>query len=582
MDSMLLDYTPSMAAPGAKKKRTPRAIFCYLEKRLAKLRKIYEDDDWKSHHMELSDFLLPRRGKFLSKKKRKGSKINRNVLTPTPFRAAETCANGLYTGLTSKARLWFNVSLEDATLLDMPGVRRYLSRCEQLMSRWLDSSNFYSVLPELYLDLVVFGTAPSLIVEDYETMFRVETFEPGEYYIARNRRGVIDALFREYEDTVENVVAEFGIDNVSTKVKEAYEKEQFEDMVKLAHAIEPNRDQMPGAAGADGMAYRSVYWERDLPEKNKFLRYKGYEECPLAVPRWSVSGTDAYGRSLGMDALPEVKQLKQAITRKEQGKERLTIPPLVAPASLKTSGANLLPGAVNYLESTDGQVFRSVYEKYDPQLQVQMLDIEALKKAIKEIFYNDVLFAISNMEGVQPRNVLEIMERKDEKLQQLGGGVERFETDFLETFLDRLWAMAARKGMLPPPPRVLEEKKIKFLFVGPLALAQKSQSIMAMERTTAYIGSLAKSFPEAADMLDPDAAINEYVDLTNTPTSIIRPFEQVQQRRQMRARQLKQQEAAQAAGTMQQVAAGAELLSRTRAASGRSALAEVETAAAAA
>lgn len=573
---MLLAYSGSTAAP-TREARTPKQVIEYLERRMATLRKEYEAGEWRSHHMDLSDFILPRRGKFLCRDKRKGRKVNRNILSPVPFRAAETFANGLCTGLTSKARLWFNFTLEDDALLEMPGVRRWLSKCERLMQQWMDTSNLYSQLPEIYVDLAVFGTTPSLILEDYKTLFRVETFEAGEYLLAKNARGVIDALFREYEDTVENIVTEFGLENCSEDLQKKFkDRAHRDDLVRVGHGIEPNLDALPGVPGKRNMAYRSVYWERDCTLKERFLRYEGYEETPLLAPRWS--GKDVYGRSAGMDALPECKALKQAIIRKEQGKERLTIPPMVAPASLKNAGANLLPGGVSYLDATETAQFRSVYEKYDPRLDVQMQDIKDYEAKIRSIFYNDLLFAISNMDGVQPRNVIEIMERKEEKLQQLGGGVERFETEFLEPLIDRVWAIAERRGMLPPPPRVIDGKRVKVIFVGPLALAQKSQSILAMERTLALIGSMAKSYPEAGDKLDTDKAIDEYVDLTNTPTSIIRPDEEVAAIRKERRNQMRQEQAARAAPAIQQVAAGAELLSRTRTASGRSALEEVEAA----
>lgn len=574
---MLLEYAKERsAAPTKRTISTPKEIIKYLEKRMQCLKAERDQGDWLTHWRELSDYILPRRGKFLCRDARKGRKVNRNILSPVPIRAAETFGNGMSTGLTSKARSWFNFTLEDDDLLELPGVRRWLSKCERLMSQWMDSSNLYTALPEIYLDLAVFGTTPSLILEDYETLFRVVTFEAGEYFISRNHRGVIDTFMRDYEDTVENVVEEFGYENCSEKLREKFDKEKYDEKVRIGHALEPNRDHMPGTPGAHGMAYRSCYWELDCPDKKAFLRYKGYEENPLLCPRWTATASDAYGRSPGMDALPECKQLKQAIIRKEQGKERLTVPPLVAPASLKNSGAQLMPGGVNYVEHVEGAQFRSVYERYDPKLDQQTADIERLEKNIKDIFYNSLLFAISSMDGVQPRNVIEIIERKQENLQQLGGGVERFETEFLEKLIDRVWAIAARRNMLPPPPRAVQGKRVKVIFVGPLALAQKAESILAMERTTAYIGSLAKSFPEAGDKLDTDKAIDAYVDLTNTPQSMIRQEADVIKIRQARAKRQQQQDMIEAAPAINQVASGAELLSKTPTSTGRSALAELE------
>jgi hypothetical protein len=575
---MLLNYGGTRKPTPAKANAGGLELRQYAKKRMAALRADRDSGEWLTHWRDVSEYIMPRRGRFLLRDPRRGRKVNRNILSPVPFRAAEVFANGMNAGLTSKSRQWFNFTVEDRSLANIQAVRVWLSDCERLIMQWMDSSNLYQVLPEIYLELAVFGTSASVILEDFEKLFRIETLTIGEYVVACDMYGRPTTLGRDYTCTVEQLVEQFGLENCSLAVRDKHRNKEFAQTIDVCHLIEPNRD-----AKAGDKPFRSLYWEANCgqADEGRFLRIEGYSENPLLIPRWSVSGGDAYGRSLGMDALPEAKQLKQAIIRKEQGKERVTIPPMIAPASLKNAGANLLPQAINYLDSTDGQVFRSVYEKYDPRLELQMRDIQQLEANIRQIFYNDLLFAISQMDGVQPRNQLEIMERKDEKLQQLGSGVEGFETGFLEVLIDRIWNIAVRKGALPPPPAILSGKNVKTVFVGPLALAQKAQGIMSLERTIALIGSMARSFPEAGDKLNTDAAIDEYADLTNAPASMLRSDEDVAKlRRARQARADKEAIAANGPQAIQQIASGAELLSRTRSASGRTALQEVEEAAA--
>lgn len=577
---MLLEYAGSREAP-KRTVQTPQQVHAYLNKRFAALMAERDTGEWLSHWREISDYILPRRGRFMLRDPRRGRKVNRNMLSPVPFRAAETFANGINAGLTSKSRQWFNLSVAavDRRLLEIQAVRVWLSDCERLLMQWMESSNFYTVLPEVYIELAVFGTHASVVMEDDAKVFRIDILMAGEYALAVNMAGLPYALVRECEYTVEQMVETFGLEYCSETVQRQWNCKDYSARHCVRHIIEPNRDMVPEAPGVDGMPFRSIYWEPNCPLKKSFLQFKGFEENPLLAPRWSVSGNEAYGRCPGMDALPECKQLKQAIIRKEQGKERLTVPPMTAPASLKNAGANLLPGAVNYLDSTDGQVFKSVYERYDPKLDLQMKDIAELEAKIQTIFYNDLLFAISRMEGVQPRNIVEIMERKEEKLQQIGSGIERFETEFLERVIDIIWAIGVRKNLLPPPPRQIIGKEIKVVFVGPLALAQKQQSIMSLERTLSLIGSMAKSFPEAADKLNVDGAIDEYADLTNSPPSMIRSDEEVMAIRKTREAVTKQREMmAGAPQAIQRVSQGAELLSRTRTATGASALDQVEQA----
>lgn len=576
---MLLTYDAS-SAKGAPPRNaaTPKSIIEYLNRRLGRLRHAYEDGEWRAHHCELSDYILPRRGRFLSRNPKRGRKVNRNVLSPTPIRAAETFANGFNNGMTSQARNWFDLTLEDEGLLDISAVRDWLSRCQRLISQWMDTSNLYTMLPEIYVELAVFGTTCSVVMEDYKTLFRIETFTAGEYYVARNSRGMIDTMMREYECTVENAVDEFGLEACSAHVQQKYRDKHYDDCIKVGHAIEPNRDALPNMPGQQNMPFRSVYWEISNPDKDRFLSYKGFEESALLAPRWSVSGDDAYGRGPGMDALPECKALKQAIIRKEQAKERVTIGHFTAPSALKNSGAFLLPGGVTYVDASDAALLRNVYEKYNPYLEVQILDIEKYVQKIEKIFYNDILYAISNMPGAQPRNIVEITERKQEKLQQLGSGSARFGTEFLQPLIDRIWSIADRAGMIPTPPSQVAGKKVKVVFVGPLALAQKAESILGLERSMSFVGSLAASFPGASDKVNPDRAIDKYWDLTNSPSDVLATDDEVNQIRNARQAAQRQAQAAQMPQALAQVAKGAQLLSQTRTASGRTALDDVEAA----
>jgi hypothetical protein len=52
----------------------------------------------------------------------------------------------------------------------------------------------------------------------------------------------------------------------------------------------------------------------------------------------------------------------------------------------------------------------------------------------------------AQMEGVQPRNELEIIERKGEKLIQLGPVLERFENEALDPAIERCFNIMLRAG----------------------------------------------------------------------------------------------------------------------------------------
>src|SRR5207237_8623941 len=79
------------------------------------------------------------------------------------------------------------------------------------------------------------------------------------------------------------------------------------------------------------------------------LRKKRYFESPAVIIRWDLVSNDPYGRSPGMDALPDVKQLQLEVRRKAQGIDKGVNPPMLADAQLKNQPASLLPGGTTYI-----------------------------------------------------------------------------------------------------------------------------------------------------------------------------------------------------------------------------------------
>lgn len=576
MYATLLTYDgPSGPAP-AKPARSEKDILKLMKRRHAASYKLFKDDGWHSHLKEVMEYIFPRRGRFLCDNPKRGRKVNQSVLTHAPIRAATRGAAGLSHAITPKSSVWFNLTLKNRTLADRRDVRVWLAECEDLLRQWLDSSNFYTALRQIYLELIVFGTATMITVEDFETLVHCEVLTIGEYTLTQDRRGRVNGLFRTYEATVENAVDEFGVDKVSRRIADAYKAggEKLDDKVVICHHIGPNPDADRQMPGSHNMPYRSCYWERDC--EDKFLKYSGFEENPIQCARWEAMGGEVYSRSPGMEALPECKQLKLAITRKAQGIDRAVVPPMKAPVALKNAGANLLPGAINFVDdaTNEGAGFESLFKNYNPRLEVIREEIAELIKIIEQCFYNDVFMPITSMQGVQPRNEMELWRRIEEMLSQLGPMSEAFETDFLERFFERAWAIAARNGMLPPAPADIADRgeAMELVFTGPLAAAQKASSISSMERAIAFIGNLAQSFPSAGDKLDTDKAIDRYTDMLNSPPSIIRSDEDAAKLRAARLEKEQMAQAVAAAPAYRDVAAGAKLLSETDTGGGRSAL----------
>jgi Asp-tRNA(Asn)/Glu-tRNA(Gln) amidotransferase C subunit len=169
-------------------------------------------------------------------------------------------------------------------------------------------------------------------------------------------------------------------------------------------------------------------------------------------------------------------------------------------------------------------------------------------------FYVDMFLAISNMEGIQPRNELDLMQRHEERLLQLGPVLERVHGEFLEMMIDRIFDQIIAAGILPPPPQELGDQQLDVQFISSLALAQRAAATANIERTAAFVTQFSQipGLESTVDKFDADQAIDEYAAALGAPPKIVRSDDKVQEIRDERAQ--KQAEAEQMQ-MMQQAAA---------------------------
>jgi hypothetical protein len=273
-----------------------------------------------------------------------------------------------------------------------------------------------------------------------------------------------------------------------------------------------------------------------------------------------------------MDALPDVRQLHQMTRRLAEAIDKMVRPPMLADVTLKNEPSSVLPGRVTYVPNLGaGTGMRPTYT-VNPQVGEMMKLIEVLEQRVERWFYNDVFLMISQMEGVQPRNELELNERRGEKLLRLGPVIERnLREDAVG--LTRVVSIMNRRGLIPPKPPSLKNVPIEIKFVSKLAIIQQAAVTGAMERTIAMAGRMEAILPGTLDNIDKDKFIRDYGEKLDYPPEDWASDDAVKQARL--AREKAQQEAMaahQAQNTLPAVAQAAQNLSETDVGGGLSAL----------
>lgn len=526
-----------------------------------------ERQSWFAHWRELSDYILPRRGQFLGLpgQSDRGRKVNGKILDSTGTLAARTLASGLMSGVTSPARPWFRLAVADPALAQAPGVRAWLDQVQEVMMRIFAQSNLYNALATVYEELGVFGTGALLVLEDELDVVRAWPLTVGEYWLASSERQVVNTLYREFPLTVFQLVERFGRNKVSPLVREHYDSGAWDREISVVHAIEPNEGREFESADNRNMAFRSVYYEKGNVG-DALLSVSGFESFPAMCPRWHLVGNDVWGRSPGMDALPDVKGLQTMQKRFSQALEKMVNPPMVAPPSLRNEPASSLSGAVTYVADPSGAGFRPAYQ-INPPLNHLASAISDRQRAVQSAFYADLFLMMSQLDDV--RSATEIVERREEKLVMLGPVLERLHDELLDPLIKRVFGLMERAGRVPAPPRALAGQGLAIEYVSSLAQAQRSVATGGIERLVSFAGRAAAMKPDVLDKLDIDQTIDAYGDLLGVPGRLIVPTERAAATRKQRAEVQQQQMALQAGQAM---VAGAEKLGGTDVGGGKNAL----------
>lgn len=525
---------------------------------------------WWYHWRELAWFIQPRLGRFLEtpNEGNRGSQKNRRIIDSTGTTASQRFGAGMFAGTTSPARPWFTLGIRGMEIVDDSAVRLWLDETKKRMLAILAASNFYRTMATLYEEIGVFGTACALMYEDFEDVIRFYPKCAGEYYLSVDARLEVTTMAEKIVMTIEQLVGRFGLENVSPQSAEFYRRGNMLQEVIVGHIIMPNDERVLGAHGVKGMAYLDVAWEWGTRTET-LLQKRGFHEKPFIAPRWNVTGNDPYGRSCGMDALGDVKQLQLKQKRSDQLVDKLVNPPMVAHVSLKNQPATSIPGGVTYLAGNEQTAFfKPAYEVNPQGFQAINTSIDAIQARVKTVFFEDLFLMISQLDTV--RTAAEIYERKEEKMLMLGPALERIHDEGLRLVIFRLFGMMSRMNLLPPDvPEEIRGMKLSIEFVSTLAQAQKAAATSTIERLWALAGNIASVKPTILDNLDEDTTIREYGDMLGVPQKIFVDPKKVVQLREAKAQR---EQAAQQGAAGAVAADSAKVLSETNVGGGRNAL----------
>ena len=506
-----------------------------------------ERSSWDSHWKDLAEYQLPRAGRFTESEVNKGEKKHRVIYDNTAIFAHRTLASGMMSGMTSPARPWFRLGLNDKELMEFAPVRQWLHDTGELMRSIFSSSNTYAALHQCYEELGAFGTWANFVRPDFDNVIHHYPMTVGEYALACNDKGAVDTVFRQFSMTVGQMVKQFGREKCSIGVQNLFDRGNLDAWVPIVHVTEPRADYDKTKRDNLNMPFKSCYFEPNTDAGyDQVLSESGFKRFPVLAPRWVATGNDVYGRSPGMDCLGDVRQLQHEQLRKAQAIDYMVNPPLQVPVQYKDQATKRMPGGVMFVDAAGpGGGVRSAYEvRLD--LNHLLVDIQDTRERIRSAYYADLFLMLASQPANGKMTATEVAERHEEKLLMLGPVLERLHNELLSPLIDITFERVSEAGILPPPPPEIQGAELEIEFVSTLAQAQRAVAAAGTDRLLGTVGTLAGLKPDVLDKVDLDQVVDDYAELFGVNPKIIVPDDQVAE---LRAQRQQQQAAMQAAAS---------------------------------
>ena len=527
---------------------------------------------WLSTVQDIITYIQPNRGEFDQFDVNSGDRRDDAIVNNIASDSLDRLVAAMDMVMTSEAREWHTYSPEDPRDAENDGVREYCHTVQSIMFALIAKSGFYSANRNLIADVAGPGFGLMLIEPDPDTIFRFEHVPIGSYRLAADSRGRVDKVARQYTLTAEQMIEEFGEENVSIAVRNAMgamggERRLAQAPFRVLHVIERRSVRDYGKMDSRNKPWASTWVEigsgmwgaaglgtgtldqGPFGSSGGILRESGYDEQPFIAPRWNSLGKDAYGKdSPGWKVLADVKGLQAWELGGAKSLALILDPPMNRPADL--ADASLMPGAMNPLTGNSQAKFEPSVVIPPQTVTVAMEKAQEFERRIDRGCYGDVLFLLSRDQSAQKDTAEAVRGKKEERLLQLGGVGARYADEGLKPAVSRMFAMAQRAGNLPrPPQQLLRRGKVKIDFQNPLVTAQKTIGFTAMGQLVSFGIATAQARTAGADKLDTDEMMDTAADMLGVKPNVLKSDDQLAQERQAAA--AKQQAASQGAAMTQ-------------------------------
>jgi len=373
----------------------------YLIKKRATLKTLREP--WNRQFEILGQYIYARKMQFENETSPGDFLNDGSINDSTASRSLQAMASAIMGSLWKNGGQTFRLKRPEG-ISDNDSNKKFYQQINRALTEAMESekAGFELAFHESLCEQGAFGTGiPAVFEGDYNHPLIYKCWALQNCYISESKDEFVDTIYYDEKLTVEQLAKRYGVNNISEKARQLYEKDPAcQDKVTVCVAIEPRTtDDKNGVPYGSNLAmeYASCHFE---VEYKHILKESGYAEIPAKASRWYKLASEIYGRSPGMDALPAIVQLNALKEAFVVGVEKKVEPPLfvlddgsLGAATVDTSAGGLsvfnMSGRLNSQQPV-GTIFDV------GELQSVSKAIEDVKMEVMQHFLIDKLYDLNN------------------------------------------------------------------------------------------------------------------------------------------------------------------------------------------
>lgn len=479
--------------------------------------------NFENYWQDCMDFIVPRK-RDVTNYRSPGDKRNNDLFDTTAIMANQLLSGALHGMITNPSVKFFDLVIDDPMLMQEDDVRGWLQESGDKIYNVLNNTNFQTEIHEVYIDLGAIGTSCLFMAEDENNFVHFSARPMKEIYIDENNLGLIDTVFRIFKWKARQIVQEFGEANCPDFIVKAY-KQGSEEEYEIVHGVYPEYED---DTKKKVWPFKSCYV---LKEKCVILHEGGFKEFPYAVPRWTKTSGEMYGRGPGMEMLPDIQMVNSMMETTLKGAQMTVNPPLMVADDSVIGKLRLTPGGATVVRPGAFQETPIKPLITDARIDFGYQAVEDVRKRIRAGFYVDQL----QLNEGPAMTATEVMQRTEEKLRLMGPVLGRQHFEFLRPVIERVFAIMYRRGKIPRAPQALQGKNFDVRYSSLIARAQRMNEGQNFARGLEAVAPMVNAKPEVLDNLNADLVFKHImVDTYGNPSTFINTKKVVDEIRQGR------------------------------------------------